>query len=69
MFIIAIITHFRTEDIDMKGFAFPIVFKICTSPAFDQNALKNMSYRRFVAYFRASELFSTILHLYGLRSM
>ena len=38
----------------MRGSVFPIVFKICISPAFDQKALNNMGYRKFNQYFRAS---------------
>ena len=38
----------------MRSSVFPIVFKICIAPAFDQKALNNMGYRKFNQYFRAS---------------
>ena len=39
---------------DLRGSTFPIIFKICVSPAFDKEALINMGYTKFSHYFQAS---------------
>ena len=54
----------------MRGSAFPIIFKICVAPAFDEKALNHMGYRQFNQYFRASMFCgSVILFLFGRESL
>ena len=47
-------SQYRTEEVDLRGSTFPIIFKICVSPAFDKEALINMGYTKFSHYFQAS---------------
>ena len=48
---------------DLQGSAFPIIFKICVAPTFDEKALNNMGYRMFNQYFRVSTLCDNVIFL------
>ena len=66
-FIRPTITRTWEEELPIQVFDFPVVIKVCVSPAFNQTALHEVGYQNSWSYFAGVSMFnSTVL---GKRSM
>lgn len=50
-FILPTVTHISVQEVDLKDMAFPVVIKLCATPAFDATALNEAGYDAVYMYF------------------